>query len=388
MLKILKKLIIILLFIPAVSLAGSLETELKEKCVLQISGDSCSPKINVINNSGKKLLNGKAYLHINFNGNDFDGKGVNAQFRIGNSGLLNASSGFINGNLLFEGFEIEKGVSFSEVNINTNPALYPGDYKISLKLKGEKSSGETVEAQSSIGGMGGSVSPESWKNQVFNEKSLETKDYSTLISWQTNYLSTSRVIYDEVSHPSLGDFPNYGYKFSTKEDATKKTNHLVLIADLKPGTKYYYRCISKSSPEVVGEEFIFTTKKDISTDVEEEEASENKNEGDNKWLEELLPIFQGETQTGEEKNKSEDELLGEVRGTSTEEKLESEGGEEGDVLGEQQRDKDDKDGLKFLGFIGKFFSNREVIIALIVVALSALIVIILKKKKKRIKVKK
>jgi hypothetical protein len=82
------------------------------------------------------------------------------------------------------------------------------------------------------------------------------------IVWNTDHPSTSRVIYETVSHPTLSDAPNYGYANSTveKDDSPKVTSHTVTITGLTAGTTYYYRAVSHGSPEVVGEEKSFTTK--------------------------------------------------------------------------------------------------------------------------------
>ncbi len=82
------------------------------------------------------------------------------------------------------------------------------------------------------------------------------------IVWNTDHPSTSRVIYETISHPTLGDAPNYGYANSTveKDDSPKVTSHTVTITGLTAGTTYYYRAVSHGSPEVVGSEKSFTTK--------------------------------------------------------------------------------------------------------------------------------
>ncbi|OJI09272.1 MAG: hypothetical protein COV08_01585 [Candidatus Vogelbacteria bacterium CG10_big_fil_rev_8_21_14_0_10_49_38] len=70
------------------------------------------------------------------------------------------------------------------------------------------------------------------------------------ITWDTNIPATSRVIYDTVSHPGTPDSaaaPNFGYANSTTEAdvTTKVTNHSVTITGLAPGTKYYFRVLSR-----------------------------------------------------------------------------------------------------------------------------------------------
>jgi len=85
---------------------------------------------------------------------------------------------------------------------------------------------------------------------------------TTTISWSTPLFSTSRVIYsseDESHNYKPDNPPNYGYAHSTEETSAKATGHKVTLTDLSPGTTYYYRCISASSPEVISQEYSFIT---------------------------------------------------------------------------------------------------------------------------------
>lgn len=75
-----------------------------------------------------------------------------------------------------------------------------------------------------------------------------------VVSWETSYPATSRVIYDIVSHETLGEAPNYGYAFFTIEDSTLVTEHEITLTEVGPGITYYYRTVSHGSPESVGEE--------------------------------------------------------------------------------------------------------------------------------------
>lgn len=92
------------------------------------------------------------------------------------------------------------------------------------------------------------------------QSSSSVSTSSVTITWNTDHPATSRVIYDTVSHPSLGNAPNYGYTFSTIEDSTLVTSHSVNITGLSAGTTYFYRDVSHGSPEAVGSEQSFATK--------------------------------------------------------------------------------------------------------------------------------
>lgn len=93
---------------------------------------------------------------------------------------------------------------------------------------------------------------------ISSEASTSVGTTSTTITWTTDDPSTSRVVYDTVSH-TLGTAPNYGYANSTIEDSTKVTSHAVGITGLTSGTTYYYRTISHGSPEAVSAENSFKT---------------------------------------------------------------------------------------------------------------------------------
>ncbi|OGH23482.1 MAG: hypothetical protein A2629_00345 [Candidatus Levybacteria bacterium RIFCSPHIGHO2_01_FULL_41_15] len=96
---------------------------------------------------------------------------------------------------------------------------------------------------------------------ISDETSGSVTDTSVTITWITDDPATSRVLYDSVSHPSLGGAPNYGYANSTdEEDADPKvTSHSVDISGLTSGTTYFYRTVSHGSPEAVGDEKSVTT---------------------------------------------------------------------------------------------------------------------------------
>ncbi len=91
---------------------------------------------------------------------------------------------------------------------------------------------------------------------ISSETASGSTDTGFTVTWTTDYEATSRVIYDTVSHASLGDAPNYGYAFSTTETDTspKVTAHSVVLSGLSAGTTYYYRTISRGSPESVSAE--------------------------------------------------------------------------------------------------------------------------------------
>ena len=72
---------------------------------------------------------------------------------------------------------------------------------------------------------------------------------SVTITWTTDIVASSRVIYDSTSHADITGqvAPNFGYVASTPETdtMTKVTSHTVTINGLNPGTKYYFRVLSQ-----------------------------------------------------------------------------------------------------------------------------------------------
>lgn len=97
--------------------------------------------------------------------------------------------------------------------------------------------------------------------QISEEATSNVTETSFTVAWTTDHPATSRVVYDTISHPELGEQPNYGYAFSTPETDTdpKVTSHSVTISGLTSGTAYFYRLISHGSPESVSEESSSTT---------------------------------------------------------------------------------------------------------------------------------
>ena len=110
---------------------------------------------------------------------------------------------------------------------------------------------------------------------ILNEGSDEPEGDSITVTWDTNKLSTSRVVYGTTSVPVLGPAPNYGYSSSTIMDPTLVTNHAVVISDLVSGTTYYWRAVSNASPEVVGDEQTFSVPSDENGGNDNDGGEEN-----------------------------------------------------------------------------------------------------------------
>jgi len=104
---------------------------------------------------------------------------------------------------------------------------------------------------------------------IYNEAEETVTTASVTITWDTNYFSTSQVIYSAENESHILDLtddtgtpPKYGYIYTTSEtdiSPNRVTNHSVIIYGLIPNTKYYYRAISHASPATIGKEQFFTT---------------------------------------------------------------------------------------------------------------------------------
>jgi hypothetical protein len=85
---------------------------------------------------------------------------------------------------------------------------------------------------------------------------------SAIITWNTNYYSTSQVVYGTdpgVFDLSEGPANYYGYSFAAPdpEDSSKVKEHSVTLTGLLLDTTYYYRCVSHASPPTIGKEHSF-----------------------------------------------------------------------------------------------------------------------------------
>ncbi len=113
------------------------------------------------------------------------------------------------------------------------------------------------------GGGGGSGTPPGLT--IYNEGNINASTTSATITWNTNYNSTSRVIYDitpDKFNFSVGEM-SYGYgNYKDGDDIFdfgKGTYHSVTLTGLTPETIYYYRCVSHASPVTIGQEHSFAT---------------------------------------------------------------------------------------------------------------------------------
>lgn len=243
------------------------ETNLKiiKECNIQYVGESCVVELKLFNNTGK-ILDGKASLHINYQGIcsnnnelvDFDGEGIEAQFSINSGDWLNFT-GWKNGTTTVSGFNIAKGETQPKLKIKTVPNLCPGGYTFTLELRGTTEKEEYISPPVVIGGVGYIPPIPGVVTTITIIGPPTVTSDSAAISLTTDIPSYCRIIYDTDSHPVLGNPPNYGYTFSTEPPAFRTTSHQITLTNLEPGTTYYYRAVCWASPTKISVEYSFTT---------------------------------------------------------------------------------------------------------------------------------
>jgi len=113
---------------------------------------------------------------------------------------------------------------------------------------------------SSSGGGGGSG--QFLQLVIFNEQAtdINSLDGSAVITWNTNLLATSQVVYGPTPPSYTLDLNAlyFGYPSGTTETITKVVNHSVTLTGLVPGGTYKYRVVSRASPATVSPEHTFT----------------------------------------------------------------------------------------------------------------------------------
>jgi hypothetical protein len=120
---------------------------------------------------------------------------------------------------------------------------------------------ESISTEVPVGGGGGGGGYTSDNLIISNERITIIGPDSVTIAWDTNLISSSRVIYSAIPAPSfdINNPPNYNYAYSTIDDINKVLNHSVTITGLTPGTNYVFRCVSHASPDTLSPEYSFTT---------------------------------------------------------------------------------------------------------------------------------
>ena len=128
-------------------------------------------------------------------------------------------------------------------------------------------------------GSGGGLPPGLMITNERDDVITTATDITALITWQTNYFSTSKVIYGATQGQfnfSAGP-ERYGYDFYKEGDNSgleKVTVHNITLTGLDANATYYYRCVSHASPDTIGFEHSFTTTLPEGVTVPEKEPGE------------------------------------------------------------------------------------------------------------------
>lgn len=128
---------------------------------------------------------------------------------------------------------------------------------------GTNGTGATIFGTSGGGGGGANGPVKPFENlQISDETAAPIAPLGTaVITWSTNILSTSQVIYGIASggpyQLSLATSPYFGYPSGTSENRIKVTKHSVTLTGLQPDVLYKYRVISRASPPTISYEKTF-----------------------------------------------------------------------------------------------------------------------------------
>lgn len=266
-----------LFLVPGLALAFSVEkTGLPFDSNNLVPGSTISGSFKITNSFDSNLL---AQIE-SVNGSDPDSLGSVMTIEIlENSVPLHSKSlaAFMT-NGIHELTEVTANGGFREYTIRLTlnadaPQSYMGaslGFDLCVGLKGNNTAedcGEIVvgpeNPTSNGGGGGGGGGGQSSQLIIFNEQSVAgvPQDTSAIITWNTNKLATSQVIYGLSSGAPYTlnlNAPNFGYPLGTTETSLKVINHNVPLSGLTIGETYVYRVVSRASPATVSPEYRFT----------------------------------------------------------------------------------------------------------------------------------
>lgn len=220
--------------------------------VSNFSGVTKPIAIEAVNEIDPDHLGDVLNLEIKEGSNTILNKSLTEFFNQGETFLSNLASNASTTYDLILTFKTDAGNAYQGKVLN--------NFDILVGFQGDQTA-ETSPGQGSIGSGGGAPLGLMISNDA-NINILSLTADSVIITWQTNYFSTSRVIYaaeNEAHDFDYGNPSNYGYAHSTADDLTKVTYHQVRLTGLTPDTLYYYRVISHASPDTVGRSYAFRT---------------------------------------------------------------------------------------------------------------------------------
>lgn len=159
------------------------------------------------------------------------------------------------------------GAFIAKLWVNDNQGLAPVLHTLTITVAAKDNppggGGGGVTPTTGGGGGGGNSTPPTL--QIYDIRVTDITNTTAIVSWKTNFLGSSRVIYD----PFCGKYntaliPNFGYNFSSFEiPATVMTGgaqqHTVVLSGLSQATGYCFRVIATGTGQVISGEGSFAT---------------------------------------------------------------------------------------------------------------------------------
>ncbi|MFA5715936.1 MAG: fibronectin type III domain-containing protein [Candidatus Paceibacterota bacterium] len=225
--------------------------------VTNTSGEEKKAIIEAVNKKDPSGFSGKLNLEIKHGSSVIFSDTLTKFFAAGEVDLSKISNG------LTEQYDLKMSLSPDTDNSFKNATV---GFDLLVGFEGEGTTDnphETVNANiySVGGGGGGAAIPPGLT--ISGEGSRQVNEVNEVeITWQTNYASTSSVIYD--TKPNTFDFskgePSFGYAYYKSGDASgveKVISHKIILTGLVLGQTYYYRVVSHASPATIGREYSF-----------------------------------------------------------------------------------------------------------------------------------
>ncbi len=218
-------------------------------------------RLKIVGSSGTLFDNSLAYFFANA------GEVSLGTISNGESKIFTYTVSFINSNdNSFQGKTLGFDICVRYQNSNTHcgNTTIGGEGNTGGGVGGDPGGGVVIGT--SGGGGNGQIVPTSLiiTNEKVNGISGGVEQVPTataLITWNTNKLATSQVVYGPNTTTytfDVNNLPAFGYPFVTAEDSNKVILHSVLLTGLTPGQTYVYRVVSRASPPTVSFEHQFT----------------------------------------------------------------------------------------------------------------------------------
>ncbi len=125
------------------------------------------------------------------------------------------------------------------------------DYPQDPGCESSNDNDETDQGATSGGGVGAPGL------QIFNERLVMLSSTSAKITWNTNLLADSRVVYGDLSKNPVGSAPMYGYMETTSTSSVATSSHEMVVTNLPGNAVTFFRPVSSNGAStVVGVELV------------------------------------------------------------------------------------------------------------------------------------